>query len=380
MKQKIKLRFYWVKPMVQGIVFLFVLLLVMGQYAEQMGIPLPWSNSGFHALCPFGGVETLGRIITQGSFIPKTHASNVWLLISISGLTLLFGSLFCGWLCPLGSIQEWTGKLGKRIWGRFFNNIIPAKLDKALSYLRYIMLVLIIVKTTQLISLVFNAFDPYYALFHFWTGDVLPSAIVVLGLVLLASFFIERPWCRWFCPFGAFLGVIQLLSPWKIRRNEHVCTNCTRCSKVCPMKIDITKREAVYDTRCNRCGTCLTTCAVKGGIGFSLPRNRISINNALVTGLIALVLFFIPLTVFQATDIFHNRNRVEVREGGLDIEEIKPSMTIAEVAAGLDIGISELLSRLNLPDTIDHALKVRDLEDIVEGLTVKSVRKKLSAL
>ncbi len=58
------------------------------------------------ALCPFGGIETLQRFIASGGlFIPKTHLSNIVLLIGLTIGVVLAGGAFCGWVCPFGACR-----------------------------------------------------------------------------------------------------------------------------------------------------------------------------------------------------------------------------------------------------------------------------------
>ncbi|RPJ08552.1 MAG: 4Fe-4S binding protein, partial [Spirochaetaceae bacterium] len=268
-------RFSKIRFTVQILFFLFVAgLAVWGQIApavheQETG----QSGSGdLHSICPFGAVETAGRLLTQGLFVPKTSPQNMVVFGALAFLTILFGAVFCGWLCPLGSIQEWVGKLGKKIFGRKYNHFVLPKIDRIFGYLRYGVLALVIFKTTELVTLTFTALDPFYALFNFFTGSALPSALVVLGVVLAASLFVERPWCRWFCPLGALTGLIQKLSPWKIRTRAG-CTECGRCTYSCPVNIDVCAKPAVTDAHCIRCMECLDTCN-KDALGFSLPGGK----------------------------------------------------------------------------------------------------------
>ena len=109
----------------------------------------------------------------------KVHESSVILMGIILVLTILLGPVFCGWVCPLGSIQEWFGKIGKRLFGKRYNQFIPRKVDKYLRYIRYITLVLIVYQSTQSLKLLFQNVDPFYALFKFWTSEIAIGSIVV---------------------------------------------------------------------------------------------------------------------------------------------------------------------------------------------------------
>jgi polyferredoxin len=75
-------------------------------------------------------------------------------------LALLFGPVFCGWVCPLGTIQEWVGKIGKRLWGRKYNHLIPYTVDRVLRYARYLVLAWVIYMTATSATLFFSDYDP----------------------------------------------------------------------------------------------------------------------------------------------------------------------------------------------------------------------------
>ncbi|MQY77234.1 MAG: hypothetical protein GH155_06345, partial [Spirochaeta sp.] len=84
----------WIRRAIQSGFFLFVFLIVVVNYLREQGVELSWIPGQFHAICPFGAVETIGRFITQGKYIPKTEASNFWLFFSSIGATLIVGALF----------------------------------------------------------------------------------------------------------------------------------------------------------------------------------------------------------------------------------------------------------------------------------------------
>ncbi len=369
----------WIKRVIQIAFFTFIFTMVLTHYLEENGIELPVKIPNLHAICPFGAVETLGRLLLVDKFIPKTHESNFWVLLGSIGSTILFGALFCGWLCPLGSVQDLIGKIGNKFLKGKYNNV-PVKLDRILEYLRYITLILIILQTTELLTLAFVKVDPYYALYHFWTGEALPSAIIILVIVLVSSIFVERPWCRWLCPFGTVQGIFQLISPWKIRRDSEKCINCSKCSKACPMKISVASINSVFDTRCNKCGDCLDSCSVEGALDHKLPyRNGIPINSRIATGFLVVLLFAAPIIIAYQTGLLKTSNKVAVKAGTLKAEDIKGSFTIQEVADGFLIPVSVLFEYLELPEEISNETKLKDIEDFDENSTVPVIREKLGS-
>lgn len=229
------------------------------------------SEASTHALCPFGGVVSLYNLATLGTLIKKIHMSSVILMAIVFVLAVLFGPVFCGWVCPLGSVQEWVGKLGRKVTGKRYNKIVPESMDKGLRYLRYGVLAWVVYVTARSGYLVFENIDPYNALFHFWSGEVAASALAVLGVTLAGSLIMERPWCKYLCPYGALLGIFNKFRVFKIRREESTCINCKKCDKACPMNIVVSDKEAVKDHQCISCYECTSdaSCPVEDTVSMS---------------------------------------------------------------------------------------------------------------
>lgn len=240
-----------IRIIVQIIFFALIALTALNGYLETIGISIPLiSQASLHALCPFGGV------VTTGTLVQKIHSSSL-ILLGLAGIfSILFGPVFCSWLCPLGSLQEWLSKLGSRVFKKHYNHFLHPKLENILRWFRYLVLVWVIYVTAQSGQLLFANVDPYYALFNFWSGEVAIQAIVILGLTLLGSLFVERPWCRFACPLGALLSLTNLVRIFRIRREPSTCSNCKKCDSACPMKIKVSGSSIVRDLSCNSCMRC----------------------------------------------------------------------------------------------------------------------------
>ncbi len=229
----------WIRRLVQIFFFSLIALISVNHTLASSGKGIPFlSSASLHALCPFGGVVTIYQFAATGTFVQKIHESAFILMAIGFLLAILFGPVFCGWVCPLGTLQEWVAGLGRKIFGkRRYNHFIPAKLDRWLRYLRYLVLAWVVYMTAVTGILVFSNIDPYFALFNLWTSEVAIGGVIILGIIIAASLFIERPWCKYACPYGAVIGISNLFRIFSIRRNESTCNMDHVCDIVCPMNI-----------------------------------------------------------------------------------------------------------------------------------------------
>jgi len=246
-----------IRLIVQIFFFALVALIAVNHTLEEAGKAIPiLSSASLHAICPFGGVVSIYQFIAAGTYVHKIHSAAFVLMWIVFALTVFLGPVFCSWICPLGSIQEWFGKLGKKIFKRRFNRMIPYKVDRILRYLRYVMLGWVVYMTAVTGTLVFSDIDPYFALFNFWRSEVAIGGVIILAVVLVLSLIVERPFCKYACPYGAVLGVFNLFRIFKIRRRRSTCIDCKACDRSCPMNIPVSTSGAVRDHQCISCLKC----------------------------------------------------------------------------------------------------------------------------
>ena len=240
------------------------------------------------AFCPFGGLETVQRLVTSGgSYLAHTHLSNFVLLLAVLASAIVARGVFCGWICPFGTLQEWLRTLGRRLLGERVSvrqgisyrgwrpprRLVAAfgRVDRVLVYARYAVLAWILWATAGAGVLVFRDYDPYAALLSLGEEMAIGGA-VLLGITAALSLVVERPWCRYACPLGAAVGIASKLSPMAISRVSASCSACSLCATTCPLNIAVDRLDRVTDARCIACGACINACPTHGGasLGWQL--------------------------------------------------------------------------------------------------------------
>jgi len=204
-----------------------------------------------------GGVPNVVLIIQH--IFADIFLPNLWfsLLIRISiflGLIFIFGRIFCGYICPLGAIQEIASI------NRFKTKLdYKRKYKKRKNVLRWVFFgiyaVISIIWGLEL-SLFMN---PINGFLIFWIplDTLILVAFILFTVIVLISFFIYRPYCRFFCPFGALACLLGRITPLKMRRTL-ACNDCGICEKICP-----TFEGFKFSTKgeCYLCYRCVSFCS-----------------------------------------------------------------------------------------------------------------------
>ena len=272
----------------------FIFLVYGGRLAIDLGNSLPTFS------CGYNGQGNAGTCY----LLPLQHQlAQPWTrLFSPAGITVLTGfglfvlwfvvlnKAWCGYICPLGTIQDWITGLRKRI-GIPYSNYSDEHFNK-LKYIKYfLLLALIFIPLAiggQFLShdwgvpfckicparMIIPAFNGD---FRQWTIDfssdtkmwLTALGMFITGLFFVGSFIKKRFFC-FFCPMSAFHFIFSKLSILKLKKDGSKCTVCGDCYRVCDMQIkpiadDITSVDILRDD-CILCLKCVAACPEEGAL------------------------------------------------------------------------------------------------------------------
>jgi polyferredoxin len=171
-------------------------------------------------ICAVGSVQNVSlALFNQGYSIP--FSALLFFLIPLL-FALAYGRVFCAGVCPLGAIQELTG-------------FKPAKLPKAveiiLATVPFIYLGIAILFASTNSQFIICRYDPFVGIFRL---DA-PYTMIIFGvLLLLSGIFVNRPYCRFLCPYGVLLNVFSRFAGRHLTITPAECTNCRLCEEACP--------------------------------------------------------------------------------------------------------------------------------------------------
>ena len=246
-------------------------------------------------------VDFTGTAYQWFSWMPKIQLLEAILAVNVVAIvilvvgTLIFGRLYCSIICPLGVFQD--------VIARFNRKKNKYSYSKALSWLRYTMLGVMVVALVAGVGSVFQLLAPYSAYGRIATtmfqpvwkagnnvlasiaehsdsflfyhveqiasfGVVLIIAVVTFIVLVILALRNGRTYCNTICPVGTLLSFFARFSFLKIHFNVDKCKNCSMCSKNCKAACIDYKTHTVDYSRCVTCGNCIDKCKF-GALSYS---------------------------------------------------------------------------------------------------------------
>lgn len=281
---------------------------------------------------PISNLMNLYYFMQTGN-IHSYHPAGFFIFIAILLVSLIVGKSFCSWICPIGFLSECLGELGAKIIRKKIK--LPASFDFFFRTFKYIILLFFIyaIFSMSLSSLIIFLDSDYNFMadvkMYYFFANISKFSLLVIAILFVMSIIIRNFWCRYFCPYGALLGFVGLISLIKIKRDTTICVDCGKCSKVCPAHIKVTKLNAVISDECNSCSMCIDSCPVKEALEFKL--GKIKIKRKVVPVLVFISFWLIIIHAIIA-NLWHNNQPLEKYiELNKKIETLNHPKTITEL-------------------------------------------------
>lgn len=254
-------------------------------------------NGGYCVLIPTQHIlhHRIGEAIVRAQQL--TFGMVLPLLMSFVAFFAFFfvlGKAFCGWVCPLGTLQEIVGRVGRRfgIGLRRLEDgdLVAARRVRPVKWLLLLGLVFLLPLLTGLGVTPHALGNPYCDLcpsriattlltgnteqlaVHLgdgWSFALGATGNTIIGFMLIGGLAIRQPFCR-ICPMLAFNTLFQRLSPCRLVKTRHAnCGTCRICTEACPMdipEISLEDGRKAYSEDCTLCGRCAEYCPQDGTI------------------------------------------------------------------------------------------------------------------
>lgn len=295
------------------ILMLFVTVygsVIVGHYmADKISSALPalscaydQANGGYCVLIPTQHIlhHRIGEAMVRAQQLTLQMVLPLLMtFVSFFAFFFVLGKVFCGWICPLGTLQELVGRIGRRFGISLRRvesgdpgdpgDLVTLRRVRPVKWLLLLGLVFILPLLTGLGVTPHTLGNPYC--------DICPSRIattlltgnteqlalrlgdnvsftlgaianLLIGFIVVAALAVRQPFCR-ICPLLAFNSVFQRLSPMRLAKPalHESCSKCGICTEACPMDIPEIARQSgrkAYHEDCTLCGRCVEFCPQDG--------------------------------------------------------------------------------------------------------------------
>lgn len=218
--------------------------------------------------CPIGSLQFyLNDVSLRIQLKDKINLAGLYIAGFFLGTGVIGGRIYCGWICPFGTIQE----LINRITGK--NRKVPQLLEKG----RFITLT-VFVFIMPLFLYNITMLSPWFCKLICPAGTLtagIPLLIIdeslrasvsfitivkfsILIFLIAALLFSDRVFCKTLCPLGALWGIFNKISILNISFDKEKCVNCSKCSGACPMNLEAMNEFSTG--KCIRCLKCTNIC------------------------------------------------------------------------------------------------------------------------
>ncbi|MDZ7291553.1 MAG: 4Fe-4S binding protein [candidate division KSB1 bacterium] len=234
------------------------------------------SIGGLDIADPLMVLQTI--LLTKAIYLPLLLAA----LLPIV-LALVFGKVFCSWMCPQNTISEWIDAAEKKIFPKRWRRVHHFKRGKNPRAVWYWLILSLFIVLVPIFGLPL--------LSYLSAPGIITSAIsqgllgmgvgleiaIVLSILVIEAILLRRWWCKYACPVGAFLALFRARKTLRLFY-EHQACDCkpgtAPCYSVCPLHLAPKETATVYPY-CFNCGVCVAFCENTGSRALSLQFGEI---------------------------------------------------------------------------------------------------------
>jgi polyferredoxin len=204
---------------------------------------------------PMGTIKDAIVLLAKNGVIfpPRAIALTLFLIF-----VFVANKFICTWGCQFGTLQDFIFRLNRDSKDRkgLLKQLKPPFILSNTIRVVFLAAFTLVVFFWKVDFVEF--IDPFKT---FNPGNIILAGGIFIGALSIASLFVYRPWCHFFCPFGLAGWIVEKVSLFKIRVNYESCIACEACAKACPSPVmnAILKRERVIPD-CFSCATCIETC------------------------------------------------------------------------------------------------------------------------
>ena len=318
-------------------------------------------------LNPYGGWSALKSSFMDPSYRWRGVSKAISLTVAILVTALLMGRFFCGFICPIGALQDFLKYLGLKL-GIKERKLPRGKVLKP-EIIKYFILAITLILSIIGLGNMISPYSPWLAYLNIFLGLNISIGFVILIVIVFLSLIIRRVFCRCFCPLGAFQSLLYAIGPMKINKGEN-CNGCIYCLKNCPVDMEGTD-ETQISPECINCLECIETSCIKdvGGYYLSFAGRTMEKKQYIIISLILLIglYAFLPL--------------INLNTNSQSISQIDNLQEGAFIGMGIGFGgpmqveIKVMDNRIDKIKIIDHNETLGYYEEVFRNISREIIEK-----
>ncbi|WP_068638901.1 NosR/NirI family protein [Thauera butanivorans] len=179
-----------------------------------------------------------------------------WIFIILT--TFVWGrGLFCGWMCPFGSLSELIHKVAEAIGLKRFQFELPMKWHNRLKWVKYVVFFVLLAVSVFSMGLaeMLAEVEPFKTTFLVGMFNRAWPYTLFVAVLLGLSIFMERPFCKYLCPLGASLAMPSTFRWFGLKRKQE-CSTCKACAVGCG-SLAIDEHGRIDHRECMHCLDCM---------------------------------------------------------------------------------------------------------------------------
>ncbi len=197
----------------------------------------------------------LGYLFSSKTFYLSFFISSFFLV----GLTLVFGRVYCSWICPMNLIFELNNMCRKVLMKL---NIKPLNVGFNRLHKYMVLIIGCIISLLMGVHVLYFLYPPIIlnreVLHFFYYRSFGIGLSVLLVLLFIELSFSQRAWCRYFCPGGALWSLFGIKRLVKVEWDKQLCDDCGKCNLACEFGLNPMRGEMGME--CDNCGRCIAKC------------------------------------------------------------------------------------------------------------------------
>jgi len=277
-------------------IFLLLILILYNLYTSEL---IDFKLLSVGDLNPYGGWSSLKESVTDSSYEFEGISRSMALTIAILVAAIVGGRFFCGWICPVGAMQDLSSWIGNKAGIPRYKGV-GKKLFFNPLYIKYPILLAVLMLSILGYGAYLAELSPWRALLNIpklvsaykemWIGFLVMVAIIICALI------VPRFFCKFLCPLGAAQTLFSSFSIFSLKNNKG-CGGCNKCLVTCPVSIKISKDDENISPECIRCMDCVDNCRIATDISLGLKMGKRKISPKAYAAMTMLLFFVVWLSI-----------------------------------------------------------------------------------